>query len=42
MVREALATPTKRVEFVFAALGQTRQLVDVADAELDVRRALKA
>jgi ATP-dependent helicase/nuclease subunit A len=42
MVREALAKPTKRVEFVFAALGQTRQLVDVADAELDVRRALKA
>jgi ATP-dependent helicase/nuclease subunit A len=41
MVREALAKPAKRVEFVFAALGQTRELVNVAEAEFDVRRAMK-
>jgi ATP-dependent helicase/nuclease subunit A len=41
MVREALARRAKRVEFIFAALGQTRELVNVAEAEFDVRRAMK-
>jgi ATP-dependent helicase/nuclease subunit A len=41
MLREALSRPAKRVEFVFAALGQTRELADLATAEREVRVSLR-